>query len=698
VSLDELGVCTRVSLELRDLLQPERAPAPNRLSRRLVAHRATLPRSPSAQQWSRAVRVLFKRQKLDRSRLLEVTREEEPKLFAFISRLAAKTGAPEPKHVYLSHEVNAAVFYDSSLLSLFWPVKKNLLVGLGLVNALNVTELTAVLAHELGHFGQGTMRVGSYVYVANRVLADLIWGRDAWDRLRMAWAASDPRIAWVAWIILSAAALLRRLLEALFRGLNFLHASLSRQMEFGADRVAVAVAGSDALCHGLLRASFADSCLSQTFRDLIDAGDHGHFTDDLFLHQSRAMDFLREREARPEWGNPPSLPIDVREQVQVFRQADAPPPAMWSSHPSNIERERNAKQRYVRSHFDERSAFVLFDDPAATRARVTKHLLELDPKRVKVVQRAAEEVQAFIDAEHEETTHDARYAGGFDRRTLNVEGLEATFEQAATQPAQDTEALVQELRELFGQDFTELAQCRKQLLEEDASLGRRLATGNVERHFEFRGRRHDKRDTSALPDRVGRELEGVMRRLGRFDKRMLRAHAAVAHALGESRFDELRSRYRFQWKLQEFAFRVTKLPRAFAPPMNFLASKPELDPAGVGRLNAEFEQVRAGLERLVADCRDEPLPVLRNMEDATSLGGFLLAERVVTAAAFSSNVLLASEAHKLAEQLAEVQDKLTRLIHKSVGAILELQEWDEAEWIARLASEAGPFGAPAANA
>jgi len=609
-----------------------------------------------------------------------VTRAQEPKLFAFISRLAAETGAPEPKHVYLSHEVNAAVFYDSSLLSLFWPVKKNLLIGLGLVNALNVTELTAVLAHEFGHFGQGTMRVGSYVYVANRVLGDIIWGRDMWDRLLMAWAASDPRVAWVAWIILAAAGLLRRLLEGLFRGLNFLHASLSRQMEFGADRVAVRVAGSDALCHGLLRASFADRCLGQTFRDLTDAGDHGHFTDDLFTHQTRAMDFLRTREGRPEWGSPPALPIDPRERVQVFSEEDAPPPAMWSSHPSNVERERHAKEHYVRSDFDERSAFALFDDAEAVRHRVTEHLLRLDPKRGDVEQRPAEEVQAFIDAEHEETMHDARYAGGFDRRTLGLLGLEEKLGELQGQPAVEATELRAELGELFDDDFRDLARRRKELLEEDESLRLRLASGNVERHFDFRGRRHDKRDTGALLDRVGRELEGVMVRLGRADVRMLRAYARLALMLGGGHFEALRERYRFQHRVQELAHRVGQLGQSCGRSASFLASGPELDAAGVGQLNAEFDGVRVQLQRLVDEQREVPLPALRNMQQAGSLGDFLLAEPVVPASSFLGPTLLTDEIARLSTQLAEAHDKLTRLIHKGVGAILELQERLEQEW------------------
>ncbi len=82
---------------------------------------------------------------------IEITRAEQPRLFEFIDRLADEARAPRAHKVYLSARVNAAVFYDLSLLNLFIPSKKNLEIGLGLVNALTLGELRAVLAHELSH-------------------------------------------------------------------------------------------------------------------------------------------------------------------------------------------------------------------------------------------------------------------------------------------------------------------------------------------------------------------------------------------------------------------------------------------------------------------------------------------------------------------------------------------------------------------
>ena len=75
--------------------------------------------------------VFVKRGSTGNSR--EVTREEQPRLFAFFDRLAAEAGAPRPKRVFLSTRVNAGVFYDLSVLNLILPTTKNLEIGLGLL-------------------------------------------------------------------------------------------------------------------------------------------------------------------------------------------------------------------------------------------------------------------------------------------------------------------------------------------------------------------------------------------------------------------------------------------------------------------------------------------------------------------------------------------------------------------------------------
>src|SRR5262245_43761547 len=75
---------------------------------------------------------------------VEITAKDQPAFFAFLYQLCKDTGAPRPYRVFLTPDVNAMVCYNSQLQSLFLPTPKNLVLGLGLVNHLNLSELKAV--------------------------------------------------------------------------------------------------------------------------------------------------------------------------------------------------------------------------------------------------------------------------------------------------------------------------------------------------------------------------------------------------------------------------------------------------------------------------------------------------------------------------------------------------------------------------
>src|SRR5207253_2918004 len=64
---------------------------------------------------------------------------------------------------------------------LFPGKNKNLYLGLGLVNAVNLTEFKAVLAHEFAHISQKSMAVNNYAYLAITVAENMFYGRDFLD-------------------------------------------------------------------------------------------------------------------------------------------------------------------------------------------------------------------------------------------------------------------------------------------------------------------------------------------------------------------------------------------------------------------------------------------------------------------------------------------------------------------------------------
>src|SRR5579871_2715519 len=171
-------------------------------------------------------KALFKWRKEREELRIEITQQEHPILFDFVRRICEDTRAPFPYRIFVTPDVNAAVFYNSSLLSLILPVKKNLLIGLGLVNGLNLSEFKAVLAHEFGHFSQSSMRLGSYVYMANHIIYDLVYRRDAFDDLLAKAKRLNIRIAIFAYAIYGVLWVLRKILQGAFHMINFFQSAL----------------------------------------------------------------------------------------------------------------------------------------------------------------------------------------------------------------------------------------------------------------------------------------------------------------------------------------------------------------------------------------------------------------------------------------------------------------------------------------
>jgi Zn-dependent protease with chaperone function len=366
------------------------------------------------------VKGLFKGQSTDRSGLIPVERREQPELFRFIDRICEETSAPKPAGVYISSDVNAAVFYNTSLVNLIVPPRKYLLIGAGLVNAVNLREFKAVLAHEFGHFSQRSLALGTYVYVANRVLGDIVYGRDKWDDVLKRWCGLDLRISFPAWGLRGVVWVLRGGLTFVFKGINLLNLSLSRQMEFNADDVAVSVAGSDAIVTTLCRVEFADHCHALIAKELSTAADHGLYSRDIFHHRDGAAAHLRAVNKKPDMGIPPAPP------APVFDPGDrSSGPQMWRSHPANHDREANAKRHYLPAPADDRSPWMLFEAPDRLRARLSAAFYNGPIGRGVAEEDLGDpqHVQAFIDSERAETNYDPKYHGLFDGRRLRLPDL-----------------------------------------------------------------------------------------------------------------------------------------------------------------------------------------------------------------------------------------------------------------------------------
>ena len=416
----------------------------------------------------------FKRRPMDKEMHVEITEKEQPVLFEFIYQLCDELGAPEPNKVYVAPDVNAACMSRTSLVNLFVEPKHDLLIGLGLVNCMNLSEFKAVLAHEFGHFCH-LGPTSSYTQIVMEVMLNLIQGEDWLDRLA-AWCKEQGALKWLGYSIGGCMWCGRSFLFLMFKMVALQDHAVSREQEFHADRVAVSAAGSDASTHGLLRARFGMQCFMQAVEDLATALDHKLYSNDLYVHQDCAAAVVRRKKKEPELGLPPALPHptagkDIKvfdaEQDELEDEDDTPP--MWHTHPSDADREENAKEQFVPAPIDHRSPWILFKDAADLKERMTYKYYRMVfriPKNADLTD--AQRVQEYIDNEHVETTYDPKYHGAYDDRPLEPGDLSELDTIIKTSPW--TEDRMEKVYEKLYEGCRERAETRSDLLKDRHSL------------------------------------------------------------------------------------------------------------------------------------------------------------------------------------------------------------------------------------
>jgi Zn-dependent protease with chaperone function len=628
---------------------------------------------------------LFKKTPDDKLHV-EIDEEEHPALFAFIRRLARDTGAPEPYRVFVCPEVNAAVFYDTSLLSLLWPREKNLLIGLGLVNCLNLAEFKAVLAHEFGHFAQRSMQISHYVYVANRIISDIVMGQDAFDRMLDRWRRSQNGLAVIGMGVYGALWGIRKGLEGLFHVINFAGAELSRQMEFGADLVAVSVTGSDSLIHALSKIDFASDTLEQAVEDLHHAAEHKLFTSDLFYHQNRAVAYLRIKLRQPNAGEPPPLPPDPSLRTQVFHEGDDGIPPMYASHPTSYEREKNAKANYIRSPQDDRPAWVLFTNPAAVRGRLTARFnrLALKFKKSKHAQSPPDQVQEFIDAEHAETAYDPKYHGLYDRRYVEPGDVDSHNLEAASAPWPPEKITATFTEVYFGELKERMDKHHEQRAEYNLLVG--LEQGELKgkgSSFTFRGKERTPADIPRLLAKVNKELEANYESFKQVDRDVFCVHCHMARQLSDAAGRELLYRYRFHAAVQAMLKNLKDVQGRAEAALCFLMERCQFTEGDIDRISGVFQKAHDGLVHVMQSAKQMDVPALANLPTDSKLAPLLLDKPLVSrfdAWHSEDGGIEGRWVGKFLDQIGAVIMKLKRIHLKSLGAILTLQEKIAAEW------------------
>ena len=347
----------------------------------------------------------------------EISRSQHPRLFMMIDDIVKEVGTDFPKRIFISSQLNASVFYNSSFWSMFLPVRKNLHIGLGLVNASTEQELKGILAHEFGHFSQRSMKVGSYVYNVNRIIYNLLYENNSFDAFMGKVGSSHYLMQLTVFIARLIIKGFQGILKALYGYLNTSYMALSREMEFHADAVAAQIVGSRTLIASLSRMDLADNAYSSTFGFLnkqygLDYKILNFFTLNAFVLSYYGKINKMEFKGR--------FPIVSAEELNKYNKSRLNIKDQWASHPTMEERiAKIEKLNIPGKEEDLAEAFELFNHKETLQEKLTEDLYPLDEK-AGFSMRSDEDADTAFLAYYESLTFNKEYNGYYDLRNPPV--------------------------------------------------------------------------------------------------------------------------------------------------------------------------------------------------------------------------------------------------------------------------------------
>ncbi|MFC7526679.1 M48 family metalloprotease [Parapedobacter sp. GCM10030251] len=450
------------------------------------------------------VRFMFNSVKVDRSGMLEITEQAEPNLFRFINDVAYQVRAPRPKRIYLTADVNASVFYDSSFLSMFLPVRKNLQVGVGLLNTMTVSEFRAIIGHEFGHFSQRSMKTGSYVHYVNQVIYNALyhnnsygsWGENLPATLALPVRFSAKIIQGIQWV-----------LKSLYPEVNLQYLRLSREMEYHADATGASVAGREALRSGLLRLPMCEAAMTAVFEFYRARSDDKIRSADCYNEQSVALRLLAEDNGISIVDE---LPVVTLADYERFNRSKLHIEDQWSTHPSLRQRTERLEQLPADQPSVETDlAISLLTNPARTKRYFTDQIFT-QPGSVDTdnVELPLVDFEQRVAADRRDNSFPSVYRGYYDQKDV--------IRQPSTEIL-DTNPVA---NELFTDETVSLVY-EASGLRSDLAMLRYIADGQSDiKTFDYDGIRYQVADVARVIEQCEARLASLLVHIGTNDSKI----------------------------------------------------------------------------------------------------------------------------------------------------------------------------------
>ena len=236
----------------------------------------------------------------------ELKPHEHPKLFQELRGIAQATKQAMPSEVFLVTDMNAWVAQRGGVMG--FGSRRVMGLGLPLLQALNISEFRAVLAHEFGHFYGGDTMLGPWIYKTRNAIRRTVWN------LAQSRSILTYPFFWYGNMFL-------RITQA-----------VSRQQELAADQLAASTVGARHLADGLVAvhggAMAVEAYWNQEVNPALGAGYRPPLAEGFayFLGSSRvkqAVEEGTEQELKHGQGDRYDSHPPLRERVAVLKQSGA---------------------------------------------------------------------------------------------------------------------------------------------------------------------------------------------------------------------------------------------------------------------------------------------------------------------------------------------------------------------------------------
>lgn len=507
------------------------------------------------------VKFVFSVKKFDESKTITVTADEQPHLFAFIRQLTNDTQTQFPKKIVLSADVNACVYYNDSFWSMFFPVRKNLQIGLGLVNTLTLSEFKAVMAHEFGHFSQKSMKLGSFVYNVNKVIFNMLYENKDYGKFLSGWGNLHAVISMFVWVTVQIITGIQKVLEGMYSFINKSYMRLSREMEFHADAVAASVSGSNNCISALKKIELSDMC----FNTVMQKAD-SYLAQKEVLENIYAKHHVVMRQYASEFGLPlrNNVPVMTDTFLKRFQLSKVNIQNQWASHPSMEDRIEKLQQLQIDATADEQPAWVLFNNSGQLQKQLTSVLynhLPADIKQATVTETAFEE-RYLADA----ATYSLppAYNGYYDNRQMNEMDIETVIARRCNLPVNTGT-----LQQLFSDENAAKPRLLA-ALQSDAAIIEAIISKQLDTEsFDYDGDKYPKKEAASVLEKIRKEIEALQIEIQQDEERNVSFFYTAATRVGEEQAASLKEKYLTHFanrkKAESFLLIYQKVHELLAP-------------------------------------------------------------------------------------------------------------------------------------